>query len=71
MPYGAPYQLTSGQLPLPAGEFEFTITTTRERLVEMLGVLMAGEMLDMEPLGDHNIDVIEALANWDTCEGSP
>lgn len=62
--YVAP-PLTSGQIEFPEGEFVFSFTTNKERLVKMLGVLMSGEEFDLQIVGDHNIDVIEALANWD------
>ncbi len=66
MAYDAPFQMAAGQIPLPDGDFVFHLHTNKERFVEMLGFLCAGNAeLGLEPVGDHNIDVLNSLAAWD------
>lgn len=53
----------------PEGVFEFTITTTSERMLAMLSVLITcGPTIGYDWIDDHNVDVLAALGatpRWD------
>ena len=56
---------SGSQVPFPDGTFAFTICTTAERMLAMMSVLFeGGAIMERGYIGEHNVDVLEALSNW-------
>ena len=73
-PYPSPLleRLQSPQDLVPAGDFLLPICTTKSRMLALLKVIRAGAAsLDLQFIGDHSIDVLQALANLDNPTDTP
>lgn len=65
-------RLTTPQNLVPAGDFLLPICTTSERMLALLKVIRAGaEALDLQFIGNHSIDLLEALAHLDDPTNTP
>lgn len=61
--YLAPYRLTNPAKPLPDGTFLLPVCTTRDRFNKLWAALVQGGWtMEGVGVGDHNIDVLRALA---------